>query len=139
MTKQVFINLPVQDLPRSTAFYEALGFAKNPMFSDENASCMVWSDEIMVMLLTTEFYQQFLRDKSVADTKSTSGVLLALSMESKEAVQAFADKAKELGGDYFKAGPEMPEDMMFGYEVVDLDGNQWEPMWMNPNFSGETA
>ena len=134
MAKQVFINLPVEDLVKSTAFYEALGFMKNPMFSDDNASAMAWSDEIIVMLLQKDFYQQFLRDKSIADTRATSGVLLALSVNSKEAVQTFADTAKANGGDYFTAGPQMPEDMMVGVEVLDPDGHQWEAVWMNPNF-----
>ena len=139
MASQVFINLPVSDLERSTAFYEALGFSKNPMFSDENASSMMWSDAIIVMLLKREFYQQFLRGKQIADTQRMSGVLNALSLDSKEAVQQFADTAKANGGDYFKAGPEVPEDMMFGYEVLDPDGNQWEPVWMNENFNPETV
>lgn len=134
MSKQVFINLPVSNLDRSTAFYEALGFVKNPMFSDENASSMQWSDEIIVMLLKRDFYKSFLKDKDVADTQRTNSVLLALSLDSKEAVQQFADTAKAQGGEYYKADPQMPEDMMFGYEVADPDGNIWEPVWMNQNF-----
>ncbi len=135
MNKQVYINLPVINLEKSTAFYEALGFKKNPNFSDENASAMQWSDDIVFMLLTRDYYQNFLQGKTVAHTLTTSGVLIALSMDSKEAVQQFADTAKANGGDYFKTGPEIPEDMMFGYEVTDPDGNQLEPVWMNPNFN----
>jgi predicted lactoylglutathione lyase len=134
MSKQVFINLPVSDLVTSTAFYEALGFTKNPTFSDDNAASVMWSDEIYFMLLTKDFYKTFIRDKAVIDNRTTSGVLLALTLESKEAVQKFADTAKEHGGDFYKAGPEVPEDMMFGYEVSDPDGNVLEPVWMNPNF-----
>ncbi len=135
MARQVYINLPVRDLDKATAFYEALGFTKNLMFSDQNASGMAWSDEIIVMLLSRDFYKQFLNGKTIIDAHTTSGVLLALSMESKEAVQDFADTAKANGGDYYKAGPEVPEDVMFGYEVTDLDGNVWEPIWMKPNFN----
>lgn len=135
MAKQIFVNLPVNDLAKATAFYEALGFVKNPAFSDENASAMQWSDDIFFMLLKRDFYQIFLRNKTVAHTNTTSGALIALSLDSKEAVQKFADTAKENGGDYFKAGPEVPEDMMFGYEVVDPDGNQLEPVWMNAEFN----
>lgn len=135
MRKQVFINLPVIDLTKSTAFYEALGFTKNPNFSDDNASSMMWSDDIIFMLLTRDFYQTFLRSKTVAHTLTTSGALVALTMDSKEDVQKFADTAKANGGDFFKSGPEVPEDMMFGYEVLDPDGNQLEPVWMNPNFN----
>jgi len=135
MNKRVFINLPVSDLARSTAFYESLGFKKNPNFSDENASALMWSDEIIVMILTHDFYQKFINGKQVADPKTISGVLLALSLENKEAVTAFAETAKANGGDYYSVDMGVPEDMMFGYEVLDPDGNHWEPVWMNTDFN----
>jgi predicted lactoylglutathione lyase len=134
MSKQIFINLPVTNLSNSTKFYEALGFTKNPAFSNDSASCMVWSDNIYVMLLVHDFYKSFLAGKQIADAKQTSGVLLALSLESKEAVQQFADTAKQNGGDYYQAESGVPADMMFGYEVQDPDGHSWEPMWMSPDF-----
>lgn len=139
MTKQIYVNLPVADLAKSTAFYEALGFRKNPTFSDENASSMMWSDEIIVMLLTHDFYKTFLRGKEIADAAKTSGVLLALSMDSKEVVQRFADTAKQNGGDYFQVDNGAPAEMMFGYEVQDLDGHTWEPVWMNADFNPQTT
>lgn len=139
MRKQVYINVPVIDLEKATKFYEELGFKKNTVFSDENTSAMQWSEDIVFMLLKRDFYQTFLRDKTVAHTLTTSGTLIALNLESKEAVQKFADTAKANGGDYFKAGPEVPEDMMFGYEVLDPDGNWLEPVWMNPSFGVEEA
>lgn len=131
MSKQVFINLPVSDLERSKAFYEKLGFTNNPDFTDENGAAMVWSDAIYVMLLTHEFYKKFIGDKTIADTNSQSATLLALSLDSREAVQAFADTAKANGGDYYQVDMGMPEDQMFGLEVTDPDGNHWEPVWMN--------
>jgi predicted lactoylglutathione lyase len=135
MNKQIFINLPVSNLEASTKFYEELGFTKNPAFSNDKASSMVWSEQIFVMLLSPDFYKSFLASKEIADTKNTSGVLLALSMESKEAVQQFADTAKQNGGDYFQVESGAPADMMFGYEVQDPDGHTWEPVWMSPEFS----
>lgn len=134
MNKQVFINLPVSDLAKSTAFYEALGFTKNPNFSDDKASSMMWSEEIVVMLLTHDFYKTFLRGKDIADAKKTSNVLLALSMKSREAVQQFADTAKQNGGSYYQIDNGVPVEIMFGYEVEDPDGNTWEPVWMSPDF-----
>ena len=134
MLKQIFVNLPVADLTASTAFYEALGFVKNPNFSNENASAMMWTDSIFVMLLTHDFYKSFLGSKEIADTVKASGALLALTLDSKEAVQQFADAAKNNGGDYFQVDSGIPEDMMFGYEVQDLDGHTWEPVWMNDSF-----
>lgn len=134
MSKQVFINLPVSDLSASTKFYEALGFTKNPTFSNDKASSMVWSDEISVMLLVRDFYKSFLPHKEIADTKQTSSVLLALSMESKEAVLKFADTAKQNGGDSSQEDNPAPDDVMFSCMVQDPDGHTWEPMWMSPDF-----
>lgn len=131
MSKQVFINLPVIDLEKSKEFYEKLGFRNNPDFTDEKGAAMMWSDEIIVMLLTRDFYQKFIGSKTVAFPKMQSGVLLALSMESREAVQQFADTAKANGGDYYQVDMGVPEDQMFGLEVTDPDGNHWEPVWMN--------
>lgn len=137
MPKQIFVNLPVNDLPKSIAFYEALGFAQNPDFSNDQGAALVWSEEIFIMLLTKDFYQQFLKNKQVADTQNTSAALLAFTLESKEAVQTFVDAAKANGGDAFPSfKPEgVSDDMMFGFEVLDPDGNQLEPLWMNPDFN----
>mgnify|MGYP003609773266 CR=1 FL=1 len=134
MSKQIYVNLPVSDLKKSTGFYEALGFTKNAMFSDSNASSMMWSNNIVVMLLKHDFYKKFIGEKEVADTARTSGVLLALSLDSKEDVQKFADVAKENGGDYYCVDMGIDSDMMFSYEVEDPDGHTWEPMWMNADF-----
>ncbi len=134
MAKLIFVNLPVTDLARATAFYEALGFLKQPDFSDENATGLKWSEEIFVMLLKQDFYKKFIKDKEIIDATSTSGVLIAFTLESKEEVQKFADTAKQNGGDYYKVDMGVPEDMMFGYEVTDPDGNGLEPVWMNPDF-----
>lgn len=139
MAKQVFINFPVSDLEKSTSFYEALGFTKNPMFSYDKGVAMMWSDEIIFMLLTHEFYQQFLNGKTVADTKTTSAALVALSVESREAVQQFADTAKANGGDWFLAEPNKSVDFMFGLEVQDPDGNTLEPVWMDPSFDPQAT
>ena len=135
MSKQVFINLPVSDLARAVAFYEALGFVKNADFSDDHAAALVWSDNIVAMLLTHDFYKKFIGNKSIADTNTQSAALLALSLDSKEAVQQFADTAKANGGDYYRVDMGIPEDIMFGLEVSDPDGNHWEPVWMTQNFN----
>lgn len=138
MSKQVFINLPVNDVAKSTAFYEALGFTKNHNFSDESASSMMWTGDIVFMLLNKDFYKKFIGDKEIANTQSQNGVLIALSLESKDLVQKFADTAKENGGSYYKVEMGVPEEMMFGYEVIDLDGNHLEPVWMNPEFNPQS-
>lgn len=131
MTKRIFVNLPVSDLSRSTAFYEALGFGKNAKFSDERASCMVWSDDVYVMLLTKEFYKKFTDGKDIIDAKKENGVLLSLSFNGKEEVQHFADNAEAAGGRVYQVDMGVPAEMMFAYEVEDPDGHIWEPHWMD--------
>ena len=130
MSKQIFLNLPVQDLAKATAFYEALGFTKNPDFSGENGSAMMWSEDIVFMLITHEFYAKF-TEKAIIDAKTASGALIALSLNSKEEVQQFADTAKANGGNWFEAEPNKNLDFMFGLEVTDLDGHQLEPFFMD--------
>lgn len=131
MARQVFINLPVQDVERSKAFYEALGFTYNPMFSDKHTAGLSWSDEIAIMLLERDHFQSFIQGKTVADTATQVAALNALTFDTREEVQAFADTAKANGGDYYRISTDIPEDQMFGYEVTDPDGNHWEPVWMN--------
>ncbi|MEO6729120.1 MAG: VOC family protein [Candidatus Dojkabacteria bacterium] len=135
MAKQIFVNFPVTDLAKSTAFYEALGFTKDSKFSDGNASSMQWSEEIYFMILKKDFYKTFLKNKEIADTTKVNATLIALTLDSKEAVQKFAETAKANGGDFYKLENGVPEDMMFGLEVTDPDGNHLEPVWMNTEFN----
>src|SRR6201991_3320070 len=97
MAKMIFVNLPVADLPRATAFYEAIGAVKNGQFSDETASCMVFSETIHAMLLTHDKFRQF-TPKRIADAKATSEVLICVSAESREGVDEIVGKAKTAGG-----------------------------------------
>ncbi|MDA9470933.1 VOC family protein [Enterococcus sp. 5H] len=131
MTAMVFVNFPVTDVQRSTEFYEKLGFTKNEEFSTAEASSMVWDDHFWIMLLNHEFYSKFIKDKTIADTKKVSGVLVSFSMESADAVKKFGETAKANGGDFYKVDMGIPEDQMFGLEVLDPDGNSLEPTWMN--------
>lgn len=130
MATMVFVNFPVSDLKRSTAFYEKLGFTQNKEFSTDEAVSMVWDDHFWIMLLNHEFYSRFIKDKTIADTQTTSSALIAFSMESASAVKKFAEAAKTNGGDFYKVDMGIPEDQMFGLEVEDPDGNILEPNWM---------
>ena len=128
MPKLIFVNLPVTDLPRAKAFYEAVGAKNNPQFTDDTAACMVFSDTIHVMLLTHDKYKQF-TSKEIADTHKTSAVLLAISEDSREGVDATLGKA-------LKAGAKEPRDKqdygwMYYRAFEDLDGHTWEVMWMD--------
>src|SRR5690606_37783007 len=109
MPKMIFVNLPVSDLGRATAFYEAIGAQKNPQFSDHTASCMVISDTIFTMLLTHEKFSQF-TTKKIADTRATTEVMLALSADTSAGVDELADKALRSGR---KADPVPPQDFGF--------------------------
>lgn len=130
MSTMVFVNFPVTDLKAATAFYTALGFKMNPMFSDEKVSCMAWDETFFVMLLTHERYSAFIGQKSIADTKNMSGALIAFKMDSAEEVKVFGNKAQQHGGKSIHLDHGIPEEMMYGLEVEDLDGNCLEPVWM---------
>ncbi|MCX5495687.1 VOC family protein [Kaistia dalseonensis] len=129
MSKLVFINLPVADLTRATAFYEAVGAQKNPQFSDATASCMVLSETIYVMLLTHEKFSQF-TPKAIADAKATSEVLICISADSRADVDLTLDKAGSAGG-RADPGPKQDFGFMYGRSFEDLDGHIWEVMWMD--------
>jgi Predicted lactoylglutathione lyase len=129
MSRMIFVNLPVTDLERATAFYEAVGATKNAQFSDHTASCMVLSDTIHVMLLTHDKFRQF-TPKAIADARTTSEVLICLSAESREAVDATIDKASANGG-RADPGPKQDYGFMYGRSFEDPDGHIWEVMWMD--------
>jgi uncharacterized protein len=128
MSRQLFVNLPVDNLDRSVAFFSALGFGFNADFTDENATCMVISEHIQVMLLTRPFFAGFTR-KSVVDARTATETLLALSCESREEVDALVAKAVAAGA----ATPMEIKDHGFMYQhgFEDLDGHQWEVFWMD--------
>ena len=131
MSTMVFVNFPVKDVAASTAFYEKLGFTKNEEFSSENTSSMVWDEHFWIMLLDHPFYQLFIKESTIADTKTQSAALIAFGMESAEAVKEFGRIAEENGGTAYHIEMGIPEDQMYGLEVQDLDGNMLEPTWMN--------
>lgn len=130
MPQMIFVNLPVGDLPRATTFYEKLGFTPNPMFSNEAASCMVWSDTIFVMLLTHNFWRTF-TSKTIPDAKKSAQVLLCLSRDDRTQVDDIVAAAQRAGG---MPDPTPTQDMgfMYGRSFEDPDGHIWEIMWMDP-------
>jgi predicted lactoylglutathione lyase len=129
MAKMIFVNLPVTDLKRSMAFYEAVGFTNNPAFTNDQAAAMAWSDEIVVMLLTHEFWKTF-TDKAIPDARSVAQVLLCLGQDSREAVDGIVDKAVKAGG---RSEPTPNQDLgfMYGRSFEDPDGHIWENVFMD--------
>lgn len=129
MPRMIFVNLPVTDLPRAQAFYEALGFVNNPQFSDDTAACMVWSETIFVMILTHAKWAQF-TSRPIPDAGS-SEVMLCLSCENREEVAALNAKAGEAGGTA-DINPAQDHGFMISHAFADPDGHVWEVMWMDP-------
>lgn len=127
--QMIFVNLPVTDLRRSKAFYEAVGFTNNPQFTDDTAACMVLSETIMVMLLTHEKWARF-TTRAIPDPKTTAQVLLCISRASREAVDGIVETAAKQGG---TADPNPVQDLgfMYGRSFEDPDGHIWETVWMN--------
>lgn len=133
----IFVNLPVQDLAASVAFYEALGFTNNRQFSDATAACMVWSEAIGVMLVTHAKWRTF-TDRPLPPAGS-SEVALALALDSRDAVDAML-AAAAAGGGGTDINPAQDHGFMYSRSLVDLDGHVWEPLWMDPaTVAGEAA
>lgn len=130
MNTQIFVNLPVQDLQKSVAFFTQLGFQFNPQFTDETATCMIVSDDIYVMLLTHKKFKTF-TPNPICDAKQSTEVLVCLSMENRAAVDEIVSKALDVGGNTYSE----PKDygFMYAHGFQDLDGHIWEVMYMEPS------
>lgn len=127
--QMIFVNLPVENIDASRTFYTALGYSINEQFSDESTASVVISDTIIAMLLTKEKYAQFTK-KEIADARTSSEVLLALSAESREKVDELVEKALAAGGSVAGDTPDLG--FMYGRSFDDLDGHTWEVVWMDP-------
>lgn len=128
MTTQIYVNLPVKSLDKSVEFFTALGYRFNPQFTDENATCMIVSDGIYVMLLVESFFKTF-TPKPISDARKSTEVLLCLSCESRDKVDEMVRKAVAAGA----TTPNTPQDYGFMYQhgYQDLDGHLWELMYMD--------
>lgn len=128
MARQVFINLAVKDLKISMAFYSALGFTNNPQFSDDTAKCMVWSENIFVMIMTHEKFAGF-ATKPIADTKRVLAGLFSLSVDSVEEVNKIVSAGIKAGG----VEPTEMKDYGFMQQrtIEDFDGHTWEVFYMD--------
>jgi uncharacterized protein len=127
MATQIFVNLPVKDLNKSVEFFTKIGYAFNAQFTDENATCMIVSENIFVMLLVEKFFKTF-TPKEICDTAKSAEVLVALSFESRAEVDAMVAKATAAGGTTYNE----PQDHGFMYQhgFQDLDGHIWEIFFM---------
>ena len=129
MISNIFVNLPVKDLQKSKAFFEALGCSINKQFTDETAASVVIGGNIFAMLLTHDKYRQF-TSKEIANAGKTSEVLIALGVDSKAEVNRIADAAVKAGGK--ETRPAQDYGFMQLRTFEDLDGHHWEVLYMDP-------
>ncbi len=127
-SRMIFVNLPVADLPATKRFFAALGFGFDDKFTDENAACMVVSEQAFVMLLTRERFADFTK-KPIADAHQATEAIVALSASSRDEVDQLADAALAAGGT--PSGDPQDYGFMYGRSFQDLDGHIWEVMWMS--------
>ncbi len=129
MSRMIFVNLPVTNLDASMAFYKSIGFKNNPHFTDDTAACMVWSEAINVMLLTHDKWRTFTNRPIPPSTSSE--VMLAISCDSRETVDAMNEAAAANGGTA-DINPVQELGFMYNRNLADPDGHVWETMWMDP-------
>lgn len=129
MSTDIFVNLPTNDLERAKAFYEGLGWTINPLFTDENAACVIIDEGVYLMILTRDFFATF-TDKPIVDPAAASQVQVALSRDSRDAVDALLDKALAAGGSEPK--PAQDYGFMYSRDFDDPDGNSFGAIWMDP-------
>ena len=129
MHSNMFVNLPVKDLPKAVEFFSAVGYTFNAQFTDETATCMILGPNNYAMLLIHDRFQGF-APAPIADTQATTGVLVSLSVESRDEVDALVQRAVAAGGTTYREVDDYGFMRSWGYR--DLDGNVWEVFWMDP-------
>jgi predicted lactoylglutathione lyase len=129
MATKIFVNLPVSNLQHSISFFNGLGYTFNQQFTDDSAACMVIGQDIYAMLLTHEKFGQF-TSKPIINARQHTEVLLALSSETREGVDALLKKA--LGSGATETREPQDYGFMYGRSFEDLDGHIWEVIWMDP-------
>lgn len=134
MPTNIFVNMPVKDLEKSKAFFLALGFSFNPQFTNDDAAALVIYDNIFSMLVTEKFFQRF-TNKPIADAKQVTEMIVALSVDSREAVDDMIAKAVAAGGRESDYKDEY--EWMHGRGFHDLDGHMWEVLWMDLSKAGQ--
>ena len=135
MAMQTFVNLPVKDLAKATEFFGALGFTFDEVFTDENATRMIVSDDTSVMLVTEPFFQGFIAPQDIADTSRSREVIMGLSAESREQVDDLTGKALAAGGE--PLGEPEDDGFMYMRGFRDLDGHQWSFIYMDMSATAE--
>ena len=126
---QIFVNLPVKDLKKTMDFFGKLGFSFNPVFTDENAACLVISENIYAMLLVEKFFKSFIPGKEISDARKSTEVLTALSAGSRQEVDELVGKAVAAGGSEYRQVQDYG--WMYGRAFQDINGHIWEVFHAN--------
>jgi len=126
---KIFVNLPVKDLKKTMDFFSKLGFKFNPMFTDENAACLVIS--IYAMLLVEKFFKNFIPDKEICDARSSAEALVALSTKTRQEVDEVIKKVLAAGGSEYRQAQDYG--WMYGRAFQDIDGHIWEIFYIDMN------
>lgn len=130
MTRKIFVNLPIANLKRSVEFFTKLGFTFNAQFTSEDTTCMIVNDDAFVMLLEKKRFEGFIK-RPVADANAATGVLMAVSADSRAKVDDMVKAALANGGK--PALNAQDHGFMYSTSFYDLDGHHWEVMWMDPD------
>jgi uncharacterized protein len=128
--RKLFVNIPVRDLQRSIDFFETLGFTFNTQFTDATATCMLVGEDAYFMLLTRERFKEFSK-RPVGDAQKETNALFAISVDSRDEVDALVKKAINTGGSH--AADPQDHGFMYAWSFYDLDGHHWEVFWMDPS------
>ncbi len=130
MHQHIFVNLPVKNLEKSKAFFTKLGYTFNRQFTNEKAACLVLGENLFAMLLVKKFFQTFIK-KDIADAHQKTEVLVALSVTSRQEADRLIEQAVAAGGRVYRKTQD--EGWMYSRAYEDLDGHQWELVWMDPS------
>lgn len=128
MKTEIFLNLPVKDLNRSMTFFTELGFTFNLNFTDDKATCLEIGENIFAMLLTEEFFKTFTK-KQICNTATTTEILMALSVDSREKVDEIIAAVVKAGGIEYMETKDYG--WMYQKAFLDLDGHHWEIFFMD--------
>lgn len=126
--EKIFVNLPVKNLDASVEFFTKVGFEFNEQMTNENATCMVISESIYVMLLVEDYFKTFTK-KEIPDSAASMEAIVALSVKSKEEVDEIVNRALDVGGKPFNEA--IDHGFMYGWSFLDIDGHSWEVFYMD--------
>ena len=133
--RQMFVNLPVKNLDETIKFFTTLGFKFNPHFTNDHAACMIIGTNNFVMLLTESMFQGFIPHHELTDSFTNKEVVVALTLESRKAVDAMLKKAVIAGGKEYR--PTEDHGWMYGRAFQDINGHVWEPFFIDRNAMSE--